>query len=72
MRAGVNGTIDIGVYRRSHLLPTDMSVALALMTVVDRISRKWMDDNRLSDEQRQALWRSRKNCPNPSNAKETH
>ncbi len=51
---------------------TDMSFALALMTVVDRASRKWMDDNHLSDEQRQALWRSRKNCPNPGNAKEAH
>jgi hypothetical protein len=51
---------------------TDMSLALALMTVVDRASRKWMDDNHLSDEQRQAIWRSRKNCPNPGNEKETH
>jgi RoxA-like, cytochrome c-like len=51
---------------------TDTSMALALMTVVDRTNRKWMDDNHLSDQQRQALWRSRKNCPNPGNAKETH
>jgi cytochrome c1 len=51
---------------------TNMSFALALLTVVDRASRKWMDDNRLSDEQRRAIWGSRKNCPNPGNAKETH
>src|SRR5499427_2875595 len=51
---------------------TDISFALALMTVVDRATRKWMDDNHLSDEQRQAFWGSRRNCPNPGNAKETH
>ena len=51
---------------------TDMPFALALMAVVDRTSRKWMDDHHLTDEQKQALWRSRKNCPNPGNAKQTH
>jgi hypothetical protein len=51
---------------------TEISFALALMDVVDRTIRTWMDDNKLSDQQRQALWGSRKNCPNPGNAKEAH
>ncbi len=50
----------------------DMSFALALMDVVDRTVRKSMDDKKLSDEQRLALWGSRKNCPNPGNAQEAH
>jgi cytochrome c5 len=51
---------------------TDMPFALALMAVVDRTSRKWMEDHHLTDEQQQALWRSRKNCPNAGSAKQTH
>jgi len=50
----------------------DMSFALALMDVVDRTIRKSMDEKKLSDEQRLALWGSRKNCPNPGNAQEAH
>jgi hypothetical protein len=50
----------------------EMSFALALMDVVDRTNRKWMEDKGLSDEQQRTLWRSRKNCPNPGNARETH
>jgi len=49
---------------------TDMSFAIALMILVDKTNQKWMDDNHLSDEQKQALWRSRKNCPNPGIAGE--
>jgi hypothetical protein len=51
---------------------TDMSFAIALMIMVEKASDKWMEDHHLSDEQKQALWRSRKNCPNPGDAKETH
>lgn len=51
---------------------TEMSFAIALMIAVDRTSRKWMDDHKLSDADRKSLWRSRKNCPNPYNAGETH
>ena len=51
---------------------TDMPFALALMVVVDKTSRKSMDDKKLSDERKQRLWGSRKNCPNPGNLKETH
>ena len=46
--------------------------ALALMDVVDRTARKWMEDKNLSDQQKQAIWGSRKNCPNPGDAMETH
>jgi hypothetical protein len=51
---------------------TDMSFAIALMIMVEKASDKWMDDHNLTPEQKQALWRSRKNCPNPGNAKQTH
>jgi hypothetical protein len=45
--------------------PTEMSYALGLMTVVDLVARKWMDDGKLSPEQRDKIWESaRKNCPN--------
>jgi cytochrome c5 len=44
---------------------TEMPFSVALMMVVDRVSRKWMDDHNLSDADRLALWGPRKNCPNP-------
>ena len=50
----------------------DMPFAIALMIIVEKTSEKWMEDHHLTDEQKQALWRSRKNCPNPGDAKETH
>lgn len=50
----------------------EMPFALALMDVVDRAIRTSMDDKKLSDQQRQMLWGSRKNCPNPGNAQEAH
>jgi hypothetical protein len=51
---------------------TDMSFAIALMIVVQKASDKWMEDHHLNDDQKQALWRSRKNCPNLGNAKQSH
>jgi hypothetical protein len=51
---------------------TDMSFAIALMIMVEKASDKWMEDHHLTDEQKRALWRSRKNCPNSDNAKQTH
>ena len=51
---------------------TDMSFAIALMIMVEKASDKWMEDHNLTDAQKQALWRSRKNCPNPGDARETH
>jgi len=43
---------------------TEMPFSVALMIVVDRTSRKWMDDHSVPDSDRAALWGSRKNCPN--------
>jgi hypothetical protein len=43
---------------------TEMPFSIALMIVVDRVSRKWMDDHSVSDADRAALWGARKNCPN--------
>jgi hypothetical protein len=43
---------------------TEMKFSLALMIVVDKVSRKWMDDHNVSDPDRAALWGDRKNCPN--------
>ena len=67
---------DLGKFWGCTGLPasstTNLSFALALMDVVDRTNRKWMDDHHLTDEQKQALWRSRRNCPNPGDATETH
>ena len=51
---------------------TDISFAIALMIMVEKTSDKWMEDHKLTDDQKQALWRSRKNCPNPGDAKQTH
>jgi len=51
---------------------TSMPFALALMAVVDKTAQKWMNDQNLSDQEKQALWGSRKNCPNPGSAREAH
>ncbi|UFZ03415.1 cytochrome C [Bradyrhizobium ontarionense] len=45
---------------------TDMPYALALMAVVQRASDKWMEDRKLSEAERAALWGDRPNCPNPA------
>lgn len=46
---------------------TEMSYALGLMTVVDLVARKWMDDDKVPDAERERLWNmARKNCPNPA------
>jgi hypothetical protein len=45
--------------------PTEMSYALGLMTVVDLVARKWMDDEKTPEAERAKLWNlARKNCPN--------
>ncbi|QPF91125.1 di-heme-cytochrome C peroxidase [Bradyrhizobium commune] len=47
--------------------PTEMSYALGLMTVVDLVARKWMDDEKTPDAERAQLWNlARKNCLNPA------
>jgi mono/diheme cytochrome c family protein len=65
---GVDPAKDL---QRCGLQPTsttDMPYALALMDVVQRASKKWVDDHHLSDAERNALWGDRKNCPNPAPA----
>ncbi|MDD1527547.1 cytochrome C [Bradyrhizobium sp. WBOS7] len=47
--------------------PNEMVYALGLMTVVDLVARKWMDDEKVSDAERARLWNlARKNCLNPA------
>ncbi|MDE5441549.1 cytochrome C [Bradyrhizobium sp. CSA207] len=47
--------------------PTEMVYALGLMTVVDLVARKWMDDEKTPDAERAKLWNlSRQNCLNPA------
>jgi hypothetical protein len=51
---------------------TEMPFSIALMIVVNRASSKWMEDHNVPEPDRALLWRSRKNCPNPNNAKVEH
>ncbi|MGV7212483.1 di-heme-cytochrome C peroxidase [Bradyrhizobium sp. UFLA05-112] len=47
--------------------PTEMVYALGLMTVVDLVARKWMDDDKTPEAERAKLWNlARKNCLNPA------
>jgi cytochrome c5 len=63
---------DLGTHGPCANLPdiasTEMPFSVALMMVVDRVSRKWMNDRKLSDADQKALWGPRKNCPNPASA----
>ena len=45
---------------------TEMPYSIALMMVVDLVSRKWMNDRAIPDSDRAALWGQRRNCPNPA------
>jgi hypothetical protein len=44
---------------------TEMPYSIALMTTVELVSRKWMNDNHVSEADQKELWGPRKNCPNP-------
>src|SRR3954452_16194017 len=44
---------------------TEMPYSIALMMVVDRVSRKWIEDRNLSPKASDELWGPRSNCPNP-------
>jgi hypothetical protein len=44
---------------------TEMKYSFALMLVVDRVSRKWMEDRSVSEPDQKDIWGNRKNCPNP-------
>lgn len=47
--------------------PNEMVYALGLMTVVDLVARKWMDDEKVPDAERAKIWNlARKNCLNPA------
>ena len=44
-----------------------MPFSVALMIMVDRVSRKWMDDRGITDpKQIKEIWGERSNCPNPA------
>ena len=62
---------DLGARWKCKDLPayssTEMPFSIALMIVVDRVSRKWMDDRGVTDPQQiKAIWGERSNCPNPA------
>ncbi len=40
--------------------------SLALMDTVDRVARKWLDDQGVAADAREAVFGPRKNCPNPA------
>jgi hypothetical protein len=42
---------------------TDMPYSIALMTTVELVSKKWMNDRSMSASDQDALWGPRKNCP---------
>jgi RoxA-like, cytochrome c-like len=44
---------------------TDMPYSIALMTIVELVSRKSMNDKHVSADDQKDLWGFRKNCPNP-------
>ncbi len=47
--------------------PNEMVYALGLMTVVDLVARKWMDDENVPEAERAKMWNmARKNCLNPA------
>lgn len=47
--------------------PNEMVYALGLMTVVDLVARKWMDDEKIPEAERARIWNlARKNCLNPA------
>ena len=61
---------DLGkVWECQNLPPTsstEMPFSIALMIAVDQVSRKWMDEHKVPEVERAALWGPRKNCPNPA------
>ncbi|MDE2376976.1 di-heme-cytochrome C peroxidase [Bradyrhizobium sp.] len=65
----VNPSRDLAKWWECKNLPetssTDMPYSLALMTVVDRVARKWMQDARIPEPEQAEWWGPRKNCPDP-------
>ena len=60
---------DLGTQWKCKDLPTfsstEMPFAIALMIVVDKVSRKWMKDRDVQEPALTQLWGQRSNCPNP-------
>jgi cytochrome c5 len=60
---------DLGPHEPCSKLPeiasTEMPFSVALMMVVERVSRKSMEDRNISPDDRKTLWGPRRNCPNP-------
>jgi len=61
---------DLGTQWKCRNLPkyssTEMPFAIALMIVVDKVSRKWMKDRDIQEPALTELWGRRGNCPNPA------
>jgi hypothetical protein len=61
---------DLGAQWKCKDLPnyssTEMPFAIALMIVVDKVSRKWMKDRDVQEPALTELWGQRSNCPNPA------
>jgi hypothetical protein len=61
---------DLGTQWKCKDLPnysaTEMPFAIALMIVVDKVSRKWMKDRDVQEPALTELWGQRSNCPNPA------
>jgi hypothetical protein len=52
---------------------SNVPFSIALMDVVDRTSRKWMDDHNIPESDRPTIWEAaRKNCPNPVSVQSPH
>ncbi len=54
---------DVNIPRASS---TEMMFSLALMSLVERVNTKWMDEHKLPEPDRAKLLGTRKNCPNPA------
>jgi hypothetical protein len=61
---------DLGAQWKCRDLPnfssTEMPFSIALMIVVDKVSRKWMKDRDVQEPALTELWGQRSNCPNPA------
>jgi hypothetical protein len=61
---------DLGTQWKCKNLPTfsstEMPFSIALMIVVDKVSRKWMKDRDVQEPALTELWGQRSNCPNPA------
>jgi hypothetical protein len=67
---------DLGTQWKCRNLPeyssTEMPFAIALMIVVDKVSRKWMKDRDIQEPALTELWGQRSNCPNPASKSKPH